>query len=425
MADKSIPSKNVLIINASPLFREFLKEKLSMENVGVEVASGKRDAFTKLINILPSLVIIDVENTFSDLMEFLQSKYKDPNAKKIPIIIAGPVLERNKISALVQFGVVKYFTKPIKFDIFFEAIGKILRANFSMDTTPCVLEIHHNDNIIFIEIAQGLNREKIALLKYKLTEMIDTYNIQQPKVVVMMSNIELSFVDGINVELLLDTITSESRIQRKNIKILSFDNFIAELIDGHPSYYGIKVIHNLAEALHSLVDNHNIDADVTEVISNTFLNVEERDQEGSVEMRFLSDNNAGSAEISDENNGNILNIAVVDDDEVIRKILAESFTSIGAQTDVYESGARFMGSLQSKNYDLVILDIFMAGLSGFDILNQLRSRPKPIPTIIYSQAIQREYVIQALTLGAKSYLVKPQKPEVILQKAMEVLHEKL
>ena len=64
-------------------------------------------------------------------------------------------------------------------------------------------------------------------------------------------------------------------------------------------------------------------------------------------------------------------------------------------------------------------------LSGFDILKNLQERKYTTPIIVYSQATQREAVVQALTLGAKSYLVKPQKPEAIIQKAVEVLHSQI
>src|SRR5574344_3094741 len=130
--------KQVLVIDASPSYREFLKEILTAEKVCVETANGQRDGFTKLITMLPDLVIIDVTESMGDLLEFLESKHNDPNAKLIPIIISGPIIEREKVATLSQFGVVKYFTKPIKFDIFFESIGKILKASFSIDITPCV-----------------------------------------------------------------------------------------------------------------------------------------------------------------------------------------------------------------------------------------------------------------------------------------------
>ncbi|MBQ7619980.1 MAG: response regulator [Treponema sp.] len=413
--------KQVLIINAAPMLREFLKEKFISENVSVELSDGRLDSVSKMVRTLPDLIIIDVQSSFDEIMDLLERKMTDPNAKRIPVIVSGPEMERAAISSLVQYGVVKYFSKPIKFDVFFEAIGKIIRVNLSMDTTPCVLEIHHNGNIVFIEIAQGLNREKISLLKYKISEMIDNYKIKEPKVIVMMTNLQLSFVDGINVELLLDTIIADNRIQRRNIKVLSLDNFMDEFIDGHAEYVGVKVIKDLTTALGSLVGKSN-GGEATDIIADSILAGDDDETTGFGDIRFGAEGGDG-ASLSSE--GSLLNIAIVDDDEVVRTILSQSFSSLGITAEIFDSGAKFAQAIQSKDYDLAVLDIFMQGVSGFDILNQLRSREKSIPVIVYSQAVQREYVIQALSLGAKGYLAKPQKPEVIIRKAMEILHDRI
>lgn len=420
--DANARKKQVLIINAAPMFREFVKEKLSSENVSAEIADGRLDAFSKMVRAIPDLIIIDIEESFEEVMDLLERKMSDPNAKKIPVIIAGPEMERAQISSLVQYGVVKYFSKPIKFDVFFEAIGKIIRANLSMDTTPCVLEIHHNGNVIFVEVAQGLNREKISLLKYKISEMIDNYKIKDPKVIVMMTNLQLSFVDGINLELLLDTVLADNRIQSRNVKILSLDDYMNDFIDGHVEYIGVKVLKDLTSALGSIVGKGQAAGDATEIIADSILAGQDDDTTGSVDIRFGMESGEDGSLDSD---GSLLNIAIVDDDEVVRKILAQSFQSVGVTTEVFESGAKFAQAIQTKSFDLAVLDIYMQGVNGFDILNQLRAREKPIPAIVYSQAVQREYVIQALSLGAKGYLAKPQKPEVILKKAMEILHDRI
>ena len=67
----------------------------------------------------------------------------------------------------------------------------------------------------------------------------------------------------------------------------------------------------------------------------------------------------------------------------------------------------------------------MPGISGFDILKTLRQHQVTSPVLVYSQAAQKEAIIQSLTLGAKTYLVKPQKHEVIISKAMEILNGKI
>jgi Response regulator containing CheY-like receiver, AAA-type ATPase, and DNA-binding domains len=413
--------KNVIIVDASPLFREFLKDKLSTEKVSVSIAQGKRDAFTKMISTLPDLVILDVQESFEDLLEFLEKKYNDPNASRIPIIAAGPLVERTKIAVLAQFGVIKYFTKPIKFDVLFESIGHILKLSFSMDVTPCLLDIHRTGNIIFIEVAQGLNREKLALLKYKLSEMIENEKLETPKAILMMTNLDLSFVDGSNLELLLDNILANPKIQTKNLKVLSFSSFARDLISGHPRYSGIEVTTNLSQVLNSLVDSSSF-SNMSDLITDKILTADGEQVLGSIETRFYSDTGVIQ---DDESLGNVLRIALVDDDTVILKIIENAFKTIGAVCDLYSNGTEFITGVNKHKYDLVILDIMMPGISGFDILKRLQETQGQLPVIVYSQATQKETVVQALSLGARRYLVKPQKPEVIIQKAIELLHGKI
>ena len=221
-------------------------------------------------------------------MDFLQKKDSDPNASRIPMVAVGPTIDRSQIAIFAQYGIIKYFAKPVKFDIFFESIGRILKVAFSMDITPCVLDLHKNNDIIFVEVAQGLNREKLFLLKYKISEMIDHNEIDVPKVILMLTNLELTFVDGLNLELLLDNILAHPKVHTKNVKILSFSSFVKELTDGHQKYNGIEVTTDLSRVLNSIVDS-TITSSVSDLITDKILQQKGSQSEGSIEMRFFSD----------------------------------------------------------------------------------------------------------------------------------------
>ena len=424
--------KNVLIVDPSPMF-EFLKDKLTDEKISVTVVQEKRDAIIKITSMLPDLVIYELSE-FDDLQsvtEIFTDIKKDPNASRIPLIATGPIYDKTTIALFAKLGVQKYFVKPVKFDLFFEAIGKILRTPFAIDTTPCVLDIHRNGNIIFIEIAQGLNREKISLLKYKLSEIIENNEIDSPKIILMMTNLELSFVDGLNLELLLDNILTNQKIHTKNIKVLSFSSFTSELIDGHPQYDGIEVATDISQFLNSLVDSTSTSR-VSDLITDKILSSSENDAGSSIEMRFhtdlqseteieLSQPEPEKAEVK-ETPVNELTVAVVDDDAVILKLCASGFIQAGFKCDTYTSGIDFLANVSRKKYCAIILDILMPGISGFDTLKRLQGLANKPPIIIYSQAVRKDIVVQALSLGAKSFLVKPQKPEAIVNKVQELLN---
>ncbi len=412
--------KQVLIIDAPPLFSGYLKDKLNTEKIKVGFAEIKKDAFPKMLSALPDLIIINIDETHKDFFDFLSKKRDDLNASKIPIIITGPTMERDQVSSLSQYNVIKYFNKPIKFDIFFNAIARVFLASFAFDTTPCIMEIHVNNNIIFIEIANGLNREKLVILKYRLTEIIDFTHISTPKIVLMMLDLTLSFVDGANLEMLLDNILDDTRIQAKNLKIITTDSFTKELVAGHPQYAGIQVATSLSMILNSIVDKTET-TDIADLITEKVLNSTDDMNQGLVQTQFHSE----ISEEDDESSSALTStIAIVEDDNVTRTMLEHTFAGINAQISSFANGSDFLTSTKKIEYDLIILDTNLPGLSGFDVLKILQNKQYFSPTIVYSSEKSKESVMQALSLGAKTYLVKPLKSEILLQKAIEVLRSK-
>ena len=413
--------KSVLVIDAPPMLREFLKEKLTAESISFDIADGHRDALTKFLSILPDLVIINIETTVDDILDFLNKKQADPNGKKIPVIMCGPVMERDEVTDLVQYGVVKYFTKPIKFDLFFDAIGRILHSPLSVDTTPCMLDVHLNHDIIFVEVALGLNREKITLLKYKLSELIENNKLNAPKIILMMTDLSLSFVDGYNLDLLLKNLTSDKRILKRNVKILSLDTFVSDFVEGHPVLEGVEVAQNLSSVLNSLVEGNSAFS-VQDVIMEKILAASDSADKGSLDLKFFSDTSA--PEQSKGLSAESLQIALVDSDPSVITFLTSVYQSMGAEVSAFSSSAIFAETLGSKQFDLAVIGMFMQGYSGLDLLKLLVDKKITLPVIVYSQIVQKEVIMQSLTLGASSYLIKPQPSEVIIKKSLEIIHAK-
>lgn len=414
--------KSVLIIDAHPLFRDFMKDKLSAGKIEVNTATEDRDAFTKMITSLPNLIIMDRVDTTNQISDFLQKKISDPNTASIPIIMTGPLIDKNQIGALARYGVVKYFTKPIKFDLFFEAVGNILHLPVVMDSTPCVLDIHRNGNLIFIEVALGLNREKLALLKFKLAEMIEREELESPKIIIMLTNLDLTFIDGLNLEYLIDNVLDNPKVHRKNVKILSLNEFVHDLVDGHSEYDGIEVTDNLPHILNTLVES-SITTSVSDLIAERILSGSSGDEmSSSIETRFYSDN--GSME-KDDSVGSVFSVAVIDSNPQSADNIQKIFSSVGAQSDIFKSGHEFKDAYTMDKYSIVILDILDPASNGFDILKEFRADPFAPPVIVYSASAQRDVIVKVLSLGASLYLMKPQKPEVLIDKAISLLNKKI
>ena len=413
--------KQVLIIDETPLFRDYVKDKLVTDKIVVETALNRYDGSKKMHSILPDLLILDATFPFEELLDFLQRKAANPNTARIPVILSGPVLEHGQIAQLAPYKIIKYFNKPIKIDIFFETIGQLLQTAIPIDMTPCILETHVNNNIIFVEISQGLNREKITLLRYRISELITSKNITSPKIVLMMSALHLCFVDGLNLELLFNSILADMRIRDKNVKVLTFDKYTKQLIAGHPEFAGIETSTDVTSFIRDVVPKQQDIYDMVELTNRHLLSATEENDEGSVQMRFKSDGGQNDEAGQDAGVEMYIKVAIIDDDSITRAILQKAFSTINARCELFENGADFLGVMKSKSYDIVVLDILMPGLNGFDILTALRDLEYPPAVIVYSSMSNRESVVQALSLGAKSYLIKPLKPEAVVQKAQELL----
>ena len=412
--------KKVLIIDSHQLFRDFLKQKLADDKLEVILSQENRDSYTKLINILPNLVILDMNEYHEEEMEFLEKKIADANTASIPVIVTGPEMSKASIASLAKYGVIRYFSKPIQFDIFFEAIGKKLQIPLSIDMTPCVLDIHRNNNIVFIELALGMNREKIALLQYKLTEMIEQEQIESPKVIIMLTNLSLSFVDGFNLEFLIDNVLACPKIHNKNVKILSLSPFVHELIEGHKTYENIEVSDNLHKLLNSLMDT-SFSTDVFDVLADRILmpSTEFEIDTSSVETRFYSDNSSENS--ASKNDGTVVHVALIDSDLQSLAYEKTSFEAMGAKCTAFNSGNKFLTDYESGKFDLILLDILVSDGSGFSVLQQMKNRYDAPPVVVYSQSPQKDFMVKVLTAGAKNYLIKPLKPGQLVHKCLSVL----
>ena len=412
--------KKVLIIDSHQLFRDFLKNKLSLDQIEVTLSQQNRDGYTKMISTLPNLVIMDMGEDNKNEMDLLEKKASDINTVNIPVIIMGPVAERANIASLAKYGVIKYFAKPIQFDVFFDAIGKVLKIPLSMDLTPSVLDIHHNGNIIFIEFAQGLNQEKLSLLQYKLTDMIEHEGIESPTVIIMFTGLDLSFVDGCNIEFLIENILACPKIHTKNVKILSTNKFIADLIEGHKAYAGIEVSDNLPRILNSLVDT-SITSSVSDLITDRIITSSAVSDEeiSSINNNFFSDKSSDA--IDSTNSGTVLHVAIIDSDTQSLLLTRTVFETVGSKCSQYIRGEDFLADYEPGKFDLVILDIQLSDNRGLEILQTFQHQHDAPPVVIYSQSLQKDLVVKVLSAGARSYIIKPQKPNVLLQKCLSLL----
>jgi CheY-like chemotaxis protein len=418
--------KNVLIIDESDLFREYLKDRLAAAGLGVEAAINGLDGVVKLRNGLPDLVIMDYNLTRRSCKEVLEEKNRNPNTAGIPVVLTAQKIDKNRLLELVPYNIKRVIMKPIKIDGLFATLSETLGLRLEIDSTPCVIEAHVNDSIVFVEIAKGLNREKIDLLRFKIAELLELYSIRNPRILVMLADMELSFVDGTNMELLLKTLLDHSKAKARHVKLLTNSSFAREFVKGRPAFSEIEVVSNLQYAMDGLLTDYDPMVEMAEgkaeMLAERVLSAQTHESSReSVEMRFEGEAKKPLSLEAMREAGKGLSIAVVDDDFVIQELVKTTFGAISATVTAFQEGSAFIEAAKGQGFDLVFLDILMPGMDGFQVLSRLRAEDIDLPIIILSAVSQREAVMRAFQAGVRSYLIKPLKPDQILKKTLEIL----
>ena len=109
-----------------------------------------------------------------------------------------------------------------------------------------------------------------------------------------------------------------------------------------------------------------------------------------------------------------LRIAVVDDDESVRKALKRLLRAANLDADTFASGREFLDSLAAQVPDCIVLDLHMPGMNGLDIQQQLARGALRVPIVVITGHDEPQTRAQCLSAGAAAYLRKPLDDEALL-----------
>ena len=118
-------------------------------------------------------------------------------------------------------------------------------------------------------------------------------------------------------------------------------------------------------------------------------------------------------------------VLVVDDEPPIRRFLRTSLSSQGYQVLEAEDGPAARAVLRKNAVDIVVLDLGLPGLDGFEIIKQLRESGSALPIIVLSSRTDEAGKVRALDLGADDYVTKPFGMEELLARLRTALRHRL
>jgi FixJ family two-component response regulator len=108
-------------------------------------------------------------------------------------------------------------------------------------------------------------------------------------------------------------------------------------------------------------------------------------------------------------------IAVLDDEEPVRKALERLLRSTGMAVETFASGSLFLASLSRAVWDCLILDLHMPEANGFDVQEWLAASGTNLPVVVITGHHSREARARVLAAGAIAYLQKPVDEQALLE----------
>lgn len=119
-------------------------------------------------------------------------------------------------------------------------------------------------------------------------------------------------------------------------------------------------------------------------------------------------------------------IMVIDDEERLLLAIKRYLVTQGFQVIVCESGKAALDRLNNENIDLIVIDILMSNLNGYDLVKKLRTLPTTghIPFIFLTAKGMTEDRIKGYKMGCKAYLAKPFDPEELVAIIDNILCDK-
>lgn len=102
-----------------------------------------------------------------------------------------------------------------------------------------------------------------------------------------------------------------------------------------------------------------------------------------------------------------MRVLLVEDDVTTKRSVEMMLDSLGYDYDSAELGEDGLDMAMRHAYDLILLDIMLPGMDGYDVIQRLRANRVDTPILVQSALVDRDLAIQGMSLGVDDYLIKP------------------
>jgi DNA-binding response OmpR family regulator len=114
-------------------------------------------------------------------------------------------------------------------------------------------------------------------------------------------------------------------------------------------------------------------------------------------------------------------ILIIDDEAPLRQSLARVLQQAGFEATTAENAEQGFAFIETSSFDLIFMDLRMPGMAGLDALKLIHNSYPALPVVLFTAQPDVNSAVEALRSGATDYLLKPLKPQAIIERAQKII----
>jgi two-component system cell cycle response regulator len=391
----------ILVVEDNPLNLKLIKGLLKLGKYEVIEAMDAVTGIQLAQQHKPHLILMDIQLPGMDGLSATQELKKDPALKDIPVVAITAHAMQSDDNKALDAGCSGYISKPIDTRIFPDRILHFLENNTCSKTVSENNDYSYKKRILIVDdepvnvkvLAAKLSSAKYEVIRaYSGKEALEKVADTSPEIILL--DIMMPEMDGYEVTRILKADPKTSHIPIIIVTALSDTNDKLKAIDAGAEEFISKPVNN------------------TELIARIKSMLRLRQYREQLDIRSHSEESfvcptSQKGPFEAPTDGPL--VLLVEDNESDAKLIKSHLHGQPYRLDVVSDGEEALLRAEREKVDLVLVDIMLPGIDGFEVCRRLRKmeQARNIQIVIITSLNDLENKLRGIELGADDFLVKP------------------
>jgi|GEM_PF-1320222 len=381
----------ILLVEDDEINQQVAYELLSSKGIDVTLANNGREALELLVGKTPieiDGILMDLQMPEMDGYEATMRLRADPRYKSMPIIgLTAHTSEEEHLRCLEK-GMQDHLSKPINPEILFARIAQLMPSQAKPKTTSKTTKANMLDKFTGLDLREGLQR-------------VADNNAIYVRIAKQFISKNADAADNIRQQLLIHQFDSAK--------------MMAHSLRGAAASIGATALAYSADSLEHAIKVKQPDAVIARYLDEFTDTLKIALQSLSAAIQYLESKGTSSTVKAPAmrpvlNRNERIKILIVDDNITNLEVLNQQLLLIGYESELCKNGAEAWGKWQSGTYHLILTDINMPSMDGYELTRRIRESEADnshVPIIAFTASSSKSDANRCLNIGMDEFLAKP------------------